>query len=87
MGFRRVEIRWTGVDTRVGWSTDLRALRMAAQPVCSPSLMVASETSDFAGVSTSGYITQLTVVPEPGTLALLAFGALTVARRKKQTPC
>jgi autotransporter-associated beta strand protein len=45
---------------------------------------VVRETATFGGASTSGYITEFTVVPEPATLALVALGGLALLSRRRK---
>ena len=44
---------------------------------------VVPEVANFAGVDTSGYITQFAVVPEPATLALVIAGGVALLRRRR----
>ena len=70
------------------WRLDPRGERLHNSNFFSPldgSLVewsVVPETAAFAGGTASGYITQLTVVPEPATLVLLAAGGLLLLRRR-----
>jgi autotransporter-associated beta strand protein len=70
------------------WRLDPRGTRLYNGNFYSPldaSLVgwsVVPEVANFAGIDTSGYITQFGVVPEPATLALVIAGGVALLRRR-----
>ena len=49
------------------------------------SLATVSQSADFGAGVVSGYTTQFTVIPEPGTCTLLSLGTLVLLRRRRVT--